>query len=206
VTLWIKVCGLTTADGVAAALDAGVDALGFVFSPSVRRLTFEQAVALARPARGRVQCVAVMRDLSQTLLDEVLREFGPDAVQADAPQLDRLRVPREVALLPVLRAGQEWPMPLPLRVLFEGAVSGMGMTADWSQAATLARRTELVLAGGLTPDNVAAAIARVRPCGVDVSSGVEASAGVKSGAQIARFVAAARAASAALPRIDSTGT
>ena len=85
-------------------------------------------------------------------------------------------------------------MPLPPRLLFEGARSGTGRTADWSAAQALARRTQLVLAGGLNAGNVAAAIAAVRPFGVDVSSGVEEAPGVKSPAAIADFVQAVRAA------------
>jgi phosphoribosylanthranilate isomerase len=80
------------------------------------------------------------------------------------------------------------------RILFEGAVSGVGSTADWQTAAQLARTTELVLAGGLNATNVADAIAAVRPFGVDVSSGVEASPGIKDPVRIHEFVQRARAA------------
>jgi phosphoribosylanthranilate isomerase len=86
------------------------------------------------------------------------------------------------------------PDPLPERLLFEGPVSGIGETADWSKAAALARRTQLILAGGLNPSNVADAIKRVKPFGVDVSSGVESSPGVKDAQKILDFVRAARAA------------
>jgi phosphoribosylanthranilate isomerase len=94
----------------------------------------------------------------------------------------------------VLRENAPLPDELPPRLLYEGAVSGAGRTADWSRAEKVARRAELLLAGGLDADNVAAAIRAVRPFGVDVSSGVESSQGVKCPTKIARFVAAARAA------------
>jgi phosphoribosylanthranilate isomerase len=103
-------------------------------------------------------------------------------------------------VLPVVRAGAALPRPLPPRLLFEGPVSGRGETADWAQARELARGTELVLAGGLRPANVATAIERVRPYGVDVSSGVESQPGVKAPALILEFVQAARAASLELER------
>ena len=103
-------------------------------------------------------------------------------------------------VLPVVRAGAALPEPLPARLLFEGPVSGTGETADWERARELALRTRLVLAGGLRPANVAAAIARVRPYGVDVSSGVESQPGVKSPALILEFVKAARAAALELER------
>jgi phosphoribosylanthranilate isomerase len=78
--------------------------------------------------------------------------------------------------------------------VYEGPVSGMGTRVDWTQAALLARRTKLILAGGLNPENVSEAIRIVNPYGVDVSSGVESSAGIKDPALILRFVSAAREA------------
>ena len=86
---------------------------------------------------------------------------------------------------------------MPRRVLFEGPRSGSGAVSDWNAARDLARRTQLVLAGGLNAGNVAAAIAAVRPFGVDVSSGVELEPGIKNPLEIAGFVRAARAASGA---------
>ena len=84
----------------------------------------------------------------------------------------------------------DWPE----HILFEGARSGAGMQPNWDHAARIARRTCLMLAGGLDPDNVAEAIIRVHPWGVDVSSGVEQQPGIKDPARIAAFVAAAREA------------
>jgi phosphoribosylanthranilate isomerase len=96
----------------------------------------------------------------------------------------------------VFRDGAALPVVLPSRLLFEGARSGAGEVADWSQAAALAGRAELVLGGGLTPGNVAEAIAAVRPFGVDVSSGVESAPGRKDPARILDFISAAREAAA----------
>jgi phosphoribosylanthranilate isomerase len=90
-----------------------------------------------------------------------------------------------------VRAGTE-PSDPPARVLFEGPVSGTGVTCDWTRARAFAQRTQLVLAGGLNSRNVAAAIREVRPFGVDVSSGVEDTPGNKSALEIVRFVQAAR--------------
>ena len=98
----------------------------------------------------------------------------------------------------MLREGATLPGRLPERVLYEGALSGTGRTADWARAHALAKRTEVLLAGGLNPDNVADAIRIVRPWGVDVSSGVESTPGTKSSSKITDFVAAARAAAAQL--------
>jgi len=194
--MWIKICGMTTPAAVDAALAAGVDAIGFVFAASVRELTPAAASALARPARGRVRCVAVTHHPTQHAVDEIVREFAPDLLQSDAEDFAPLRLPATLETLAVVRAGDSLPAALPARLLFEGPASGRGQLTDWSAAAELARRTELILAGGLSEANVAAALERVRPFGVDVSSGVEEQPGVKDPASIFRFVAAVRAAGA----------
>ena len=197
--MWIKICGMTTAAAVAAALEAHVEAIGFVFARSVRELVPENAAALARPARGRVRCVAVTRHPTQAVVDEIVRVFAPDLLQSDAEDFATLRLPAALETLAVVREGGALPLPLPGRILFEGPVSGRGAVSDWSVAAALARRTQLVLAGGLNAVNVAAAITRVQPFGVDVSSGVEERPGVKSPAAIMSFVAAVRSACVGAP-------
>jgi phosphoribosylanthranilate isomerase len=97
-------------------------------------------------------------------------------------------------VLPVMRPGRDAACAVPQRLLFEGPVSGSGQTTDWKEAASLARRAQLILAGGLNALNVGDAVRQIRPFGVDVSSGVEASPGIKSPEKIGQFVAAARAA------------
>lgn len=197
--MWIKICGMTTPEAVAAALAARVDAIGFVFADSPRQLTLEDAVALAAPVRGRIRCVAVTRHPSQRHLDDVLAVFRPDVLQTDAEDLRVLQLPKQLELLPVFRDGDApqstprvQPGQLPPRLLFEGLISGSGTPCDWTVAQRVARRAQLVLAGGLDADNVATAISAVRPFGVDVSSGVEERPGVKSPVEVARFAAAAR--------------
>jgi len=194
--MWVKICGMTTPAAVGAALAAGVDALGFVFAPSPRRVTPEYAAELAAPARGSVRCVAVVRHPVQAEIDTMLKAFAPDVLQGDLSELATLRLPAGLECLPVLRTLKAAPGVLPDRILFESAVSGAGVAADSPAADSLARRCELVLAGGLTSRNVGTAVAAVRPFGVDVSSGVEERPGVKSPAAIVEFVRAARAAGA----------
>jgi phosphoribosylanthranilate isomerase len=135
----------------------------------------------------------VARHPDQAAIDEILSVFKPDALQTDVEDLAALTFPKTLELLPVLRPGSE-PRPLPSRFLYEGPSSGSGVPADWPAAQVLARRGEMVLAGGLTPDNVTAAITHVRPYGVDVSTGVESRPGIKSTEKIASFVRRARAA------------
>jgi phosphoribosylanthranilate isomerase len=194
---FVKVCGMNDTRAVEAALDVGVDAIGFVFANSVRRVTPEQAVDLARPARGRALCVAVTQHPSPELLELIFEIFKPDVLQTDSRDLSGITLPPGVAAWPVLRgwrrqedAGAIRPDQ---RLLFEGQRSGRGEVADWSAAKTLSPQCQLILAGGLSPANVEQAIDDVRPFGVDVSSGVEESPGRKSPTLIEWFVTRARA-------------
>ena len=101
--MWVKICGRTSAEAVSAALASAVDAIGFVFAESPRRLTPRAAARLAQPARGRLCCVAVMRHPTQAEVDEVVATFAPDLLQSDAADFDALRLPTELARLPVVR-------------------------------------------------------------------------------------------------------
>ena len=136
--MWLKICGITTTDAIDAALAARVDAIGFIFSPSVRRLEPAQAAQLAAHARGRVSLIAVTMHPAQALIDEIIRVVKPDLLQTDLRDFDGLRLPQTLARLPVLRAGIASAAALPERMLFEGARSGSGETADWDTAARLA--------------------------------------------------------------------
>ncbi len=191
---WIKVCGMTTAEGVAAAAEAGADAIGFVFAPSPRRVRADRALELARPVRQKMACVAVTQHPSQSEVEQIVREFHPELLQTDLDDFTTLHLPQRLARLPVLRAGLALPAEYPPRLLYEGARSGSGTVSDWKQAADIARHTRLVLAGGLHAGNVAEAIRVVRPFGVDASSGLESRPGVKDTGKITEFVRAARAA------------
>ena len=186
---WLKICGMTSPEAVEACLAAEVDAIGFVFAESVRQVSPARAASLAAPARGRVACTAVLHHPTQQWIDEVIAVFQPDLLQTDSDDLQHLRLPPGLPLLPVFRARAE---NLPPRLLFEGHASGSGLVANWALASELAARSELILAGGLNATNVATAIAAVKPFGVDVSSGVEERPGIKSPTEIMRFVSAAR--------------
>jgi phosphoribosylanthranilate isomerase len=198
--MFIKICGITTADAVSAAATAQVDAIGFVFAPSPRQVTPGQAAQLAALAPAGILRIAVAQHPLQMKVDEICRVLKPDYFQTDVEDLRELRIPAHIKVLPVLRFGRKTPSPLPPRVVFEGPTSGIGELADWGRAAELARQTELILAGGLTAENVAEAVQVVRPFGVDVSSGVELDHGVKDPGKIYEFVRAARAAAAQLER------
>lgn len=197
--LWIKICGLRSREAIEAATTAGTDAIGFVFhAGSPRNLTPAEARGLQDAVPPGVERVAVFLHPSQALLDAVIDAIRPDLVQADATNLASLRLPRTQRVLAVVRDGARLPEPLPDRLLLEGGRSGAGERADWASAARVARRTRLVLAGGLDTANVAGAIRMVRPFGVDVSSGVESARGVKDPDLIREFIGVARAAEQAL--------
>jgi phosphoribosylanthranilate isomerase len=123
----------------------------------------------------------------------VLRIFAPDCLQTDAEDFATITLPPDCSAVPVYREGTGAQPDPDARILFEGGDSGTGRTADWHEARVLARRCRLILAGGLNPDNVAAAIEQVQPWGVDVSSGVERKRGIKDPERIKEFIARARA-------------
>ena len=191
---FIKICGMTTPVAVDTALACEVDAIGFVFAESVRRVTTQRASELAKPVRHRLACVAVTRHPTREAVEEILRDFRPDILQTDIEDLDSLALPKTLSVLPVMRPPVDAACVLPGRVLFEGPVSGSGQTTDWQVASELARRCDVILAGGLNPLNVGIAVRQVRPFGVDVSSGVEEQPGLKSADKIEKFVTAARMA------------
>jgi len=195
---FVKICGMTDTRAVESALRAKVDAIGFVFARSVRQVTPEQAKRLAEPARGRALCVAVTQHPSAELLELIFEIFRPDVLQTDSRDFGGITLPAGVAAWPVLRGARrqddEQALHPGQRVLFEGPRSGAGKVADWNAARDLRSRCELILAGGLSPANVDAAIGEVQPFGVDVSSGVEDAPGRKSPALIQEFASHARAA------------
>ena len=192
----IKICGVRDRRAAEAAARAGVDAIGFVFAASPRRVAPAEARRIASDLPPTVERVAVFRLATVGEIRRALDVFPADRVQVE-PDRDRLAAfgPR---LLPVLHDDgsleeQDALIGAARPVVLEAAGrGGRGIRPDWKRAAALARRRPVLLAGGLDPANVAAAIRAVRPWGVDVSSGVESAPGVKSTVLIEAFVAAAR--------------
>jgi len=192
--MFVKICGINSAEAVAAAVAAGADALGFVFAPSPREVTPEQAKALCADVPLHILRVAVMRHPHKEHWQRVIEVFEPSWLQTDAEDFKWITLPKSCLALPVYRdADAPADSDLPDRLLYEGTQSGSGRVADWDEAHGLARVAEVILAGGLNADNVADAIRFVRPWGVDVSSGVERERGVKDPAKIQEFVARVRA-------------
>jgi len=183
-SLFVKICGITSPDAAAAAVSAGADALGFVFAESPRRLTPSQAAEIAGNVPAHVEKVAVFLHPQPGEIESVLAKFDADTVQADWPSLVGFEA---CPVLPVVR-DVGTPDLAGRRILFEGRRSGAGERADWTIAQRLAQSSRLVLAGGLDTKNVRSAIEYVHPFGVDVSSGVESSPGVKDIGLINGFI------------------
>lgn len=194
----VKICGLTDLVAVTAAVDAGADAIGFVFAESPRRVSVQHAAAISADVPSGIKRVAVMLHPSNDDWLQVKSDFEPDVLQTDLADFEYLEVPGEIEKWPVLREGT---MPagdsLPEMFVYEGTASGSGETVDWRLAAQLAKRGRMILAGGLSIENVTAAIRQVAPFGIDVSSGVELAPGKKDTAKISAFIEAARAAGSA---------
>jgi phosphoribosylanthranilate isomerase len=194
-SLLVKICGLRNAADVAVAVEAGANAVGFVFAESVRKISPRDAVAAAAGLKEDVRKVAVMRHPSNEEWQDVLIEFRPDVLQTDIEDFERLVVPDSVLCLPVVREGHPaLDGDLPDAFVYEGVNSGQGETVDWQRAASVAMRGKMILAGGLSAANLEQAVQIVRPFGVDVSSAVESAPGVKDAQLIREFIEAARAA------------
>jgi phosphoribosylanthranilate isomerase len=209
----VKICGLSTAATLDAALDAGADMVGFVFFPkSPRHVDWGRARALGLKARGRAKIVALTVDADDDALKRILDALEPDVLQLHGRE-SPARVKRigELCARPTMKAigvaaradlaaAEPYEHVADLLLIDakprEGAAlpGGNGLPFDWSLARDFAPRRPWLLSGGLDPDTVAAAIALTGARGVDVSSGVESAPGVKDGARIRAFVAAARAA------------
>lgn len=199
----VKICGLTRPEDAAAAYDAGADALGVIFAPrSRRRVDVAQARRVLDAAGPLVTRVGVFVDASAPDVLAAVDGAGLSAVQlhgrADADVVAllavRVRVIRAVRWEPGLDLATLASDPV-AAVLLDGPDPGSGRPFDWASAEGLVATRPWLLAGGLTPRNVAAAIHRLRPPMVDVASGVESAPGIKDHASIRAFIAAVAGAS-----------
>ncbi len=214
-TTEVKICGLRTQGALDAALDAGADYVGFVFyARSPRNILPDEARALAGKARGQAKVVALFVDPDDELLAEVIEAVAPDIVQLHGSE-----TPARVAEIaqrfgrPVMKAvtvagAADVQTALAYegkadRILFDARApmddadalpGGNGVAFDWQALSSLEGRIDYMLAGGLTPANVAEAIRSTGARAVDVSSGVESQPGEKDPELIRRFIQAAKTA------------
>jgi phosphoribosylanthranilate isomerase len=195
---WIKICGVTRAADAERAVELGAGALGLNFvHGSKRRVTVEQARPIVEAVRGRIELVAVVADPTDDEVKELREELGIEWLQLHgqepAARVSRL-APRAFKAVAIedaadARRAASYPGERLLVDTKVGASSGgTGKVFDWQLVTDLARARSLILAGGLTPRNVAAAIRVLRPYGVDVASGVESAPGIKDHELMAAFV------------------
>jgi phosphoribosylanthranilate isomerase len=200
-SVFVKICGITNEEDALLAVAMGADALGFVFAPSSRQVAAGHVRDIVRRLPPEILTLGVFRDESPQRVVEQAQAAGLAGVQLHGHETPedarwvRSRVSFLIQAFPAgaeaLRRSDEWGADV---ILIDSPTPGSGQIFDWSLAEGAPSGRRIVLAGGLDPDNVADAIARVRPWGVDVSSGVEASPGRKDARKVRAFVAAAKAA------------
>jgi len=188
--MMVKICGITRLEDAQAAVEGGAQAIGFVFWPaSPRCIDVETARAIVAELPALVTSVGVFVNQPADEVNAVADRVGLGAVQLHGDETvdyaARIRRPvvKAFAIGGATRAEEadRWPgrVRLLLDVLDPARRGGTGRTVDWTRAAEVAARRPVLLAGGLTPENVVEAVDRVRPFGIDVSSGVESAPGVK---------------------------
>jgi phosphoribosylanthranilate isomerase len=193
----VKICGICDANAAQAAAGAGADLLGFHFCSSLRRVTPEQALAIAGALDRRPGLVGVFIDQPPEEVRQVADFVGLDFVQLHGEEAPGYPAPRPVIKALKVRGGvlpdaDAWPDPVLLDSWSKDGRGGTGQAWEWELARPLLERRRVIIAGGLTPLNVRDAVVRYRPHGVDVSSGVESRPRVKEPALIRAFVEAAR--------------
>lgn len=219
-SIWVKICGNTSLDDARLAVEAGADAVGFVFAPSPRRVTADQVAVITPQLPPSIEKVGVFVDADFAAIERAVELAGLTGVQlhsgGEGPIDERAARLRErfgpnLRILRVIHFGEDAARQLQAAsadpfidaVLVDSrtanAVGGTGVSFDWQAArATIFTddsRLKLIAAGGLTPANVAQAIATLRPWGVDVASGVDLSPGRKDPQKVRAFVANARTGS-----------
>jgi phosphoribosylanthranilate isomerase len=203
-SLYVKICGVTRVSDALFCLEAGASAIGLNFVPSSkRRIDETTAKDIVAAVGGRIAVVAVVAGLSVDEMRGLRARTGIEWLQLHGEELPvalegvlprALKAVRIGSAADVVAADAYGGERLLVDAKVEGELGGTGAAFDWRLVQDLARKRSVLLAGGLSPDNVAAAVRIVRPFGVDVASGVETAPGMKDPARVRAFVVAARGA------------
>lgn len=198
----IKICGIKTLPDALAAIEAGADYLGFNFYPKsvrfIEKSVCAEITSVLKREHPQIKLVGVFVNSSVDEIKDILQTCQLDLAQLhgdETPEIFAQLAPyafRAFRGIPESNAGyerDEAPLML-IDAAVKGVYGGSGVTADWTAAAELAKKYPLLLAGGLTPENVADAVRQVRPWGVDVASGVESAPGEKDAGKMKAFVRA----------------
>jgi phosphoribosylanthranilate isomerase len=199
--MFVKICGTTSEEDALLAVAMGADAVGFIFAPSTRQVAPSIAGDIAKRLPSEVMTVGVFRDQSPQRIVEIMEATGLRAAQLsgrETPEQANWVHRRVRTVIKAFAAGDrsvanaaEYGADI---LMLDTKSPGSGQVFDWRLAEDVPPGQRLLLAGGLTPENVADAIAQVNPWGVDVATGVEASPGKKDPRKLRAFVAAAKAA------------
>lgn len=196
----VKICGIRTWQEAAWAVEAGTWAVGFVFAPSRRQIEVEEAARIIRKLPGYIHKVGVFVDMSRETVEEIIRCTDIDLLQFHGRESPEYCVGWRQPVIKSFSIRDEDSLTgVPDYQVFahlfdtyrEGQAGGTGITFDWRCLATLKSNSRVILAGGLTAENVSAAVKQVRPFAVDVSSGVE-SFGCKDRTLIQQFISQAQ--------------
>jgi phosphoribosylanthranilate isomerase len=200
--VFVKICGITSEEDALLAVAMGADAVGFNFVPSSPRfLAVSRAADIAKRLPPEILTVGIFRDDAPSRVVDLVQQAGLRAAQlhghetAAETRWVRERLPLVIKVFPggapELARANTYGADV---IMLDSASPGSGQVFDWSLAEGAPSGLRILLAGGLTPDNVGEAIDRVRPWGVDVASGTESSPGVKDPTLVRRFIQAAQAA------------
>jgi phosphoribosylanthranilate isomerase len=207
--LFVKICGITTEADALLCISLGADAIGFIFAPSVRQVAVQTAGDIVKRLPPEILTVGVFRDEAPQRVVEMVHQAGLGAAQlhghesSQETQWIRARLPMVIKAFPagdrtIERFGDFGADYL----LVDGDTPGSGEVFDWRLAEGVVDRTRMIVSGGLRPDNVAQAVAHLRPAGVDVASGVESTPGRKDPLLVREFIVNARNAEIAVESRD----
>jgi phosphoribosylanthranilate isomerase len=199
--LFVKICGITSEADALLSISFGADAIGFIFAPSARQISVQMAADIVKRLPPEILTVGVFRDEAPQRVVEAVQLAGLRAAQlhghesAQETAWVRARLPMVIKVFPAgdptISRFEEFGADF---LMVDGPNPGAGKVFDWKLAEGVVDPTRLIVSGGLRPDNVAEAVAHLRPAGVDVDSGVESSPGRKDPMRLRDFIVNARAA------------
>jgi phosphoribosylanthranilate isomerase len=199
--MFVKICGITNEDDALLAVALGADAVGFIFAPSPRQIAAQKVYDITRRLPPEILTVGVFRNEHPKLVIDTVQRAGLRAAQlhghetiddvAEVAAAVRWVIKAVVAGSDDARRADQYATDM---ILVDAPAPGSGKVFDWGLVDDVPEGPRIILAGGLTPENVAGAVRRVRPWGVDVASGVEKEPGKKDALKLKAFMANARAA------------
>jgi phosphoribosylanthranilate isomerase len=210
--VFVKICGITSEEDALLAVAMGTDAVGFIFAPSPRQMAPNKVREIIPRLPPEILTVGVFKDATADQIVQTVHACGLKAAQLsghETPETTRAVRQRVGLVIKGLSPGdpalQAWDDFGADALMLDSPRPGSGQVFDWSLADGIPLNRKVILAGGLTPENVAAGIEAVKPWGVDVATGVESSPGRKDPTKVRAFIKAARAAAPEEDYVDRSG-